>query len=162
MTSALGTVGLFILAATTIAAVGTARSEAQQSQKDRGQQILSRSCLGCHDSRPVDTSAYDADGWTQVVNAEIKKGAKVEKDDLPILIDYLAKMHGPLPDGPGKEILLNTCTLCHDLSRVRQHRVTAEEWAGTLESMLNEGAPLPEDQFPVILLYLARNFGPLD
>jgi len=94
------------------------------------------------------------------VKAEIEKGAKVSSDDMPVLVAYLAKQHGPLPDGPGKDILLNICTRCHDLQRVRRERTNAEGWLEILESMLNEGAPLSEQDLPVLLRYLARNFGP--
>jgi hypothetical protein len=79
---------------------------------------------------------------------------------VPVLLDFLVTNHGPLPDGAGKRILLTTCTLCHDLQRVRNHHATAEEWESTLESMLNEGAPLGEADFPVLLRYLANNFRP--
>ena len=64
-----------------------------------------------------------------------------------------------MPDGPGKNILLNTCTVCHELGRVRAHTVSREEWEETLGAMLNEGAMLSEQDFPVLLNYLARNFG---
>lgn len=90
----------------------------------------------------------------------IEKGAVVSTDDVPVLIEYLVRRHGPLPDGPGKEILLNICTQCHDLQRVRRQRTTAEGWGETLVAMLNEGAPLSERDFPVLLRYLAKNFGP--
>ena len=59
----------------------------------------------------------------------------------------------------GKEILLNICTMCHDLGRIRLGHRSPEEWEETLISMLNEGAPLSEEQFPVIHAYLSKNFG---
>jgi competence protein ComEA len=93
-----------------------------------------------------------------VIDSMIQKGADVKAADAPVLIDFLVKSHGPLPTGPGKDILLNTCTLCHDLSRVRAHTVSREEWQETLEAMLNEGAMLSDQDFPVLLNYLARNF----
>ena len=102
----------------------------------------------------------DADGWEKRVKAEVAKGANVRPEDTPALIDYLVKLHGPVPDGPGRSILLNTCTLCHDLQRVRRRQATAEGWAETLDTMLNEGAPLSEQDFPVLLRYLEKNFGP--
>jgi competence protein ComEA len=64
-----------------------------------------------------------------------------------------------MPDGPGKDIVLNTCTICHDLSRIKTVRHTKEEWQETLIAMLNEGAPLSDENFPVVLNYLAKNFG---
>ena len=143
-----------MLAAATIAAAGGAQDA------ERGERLLNASCLGCHDLRPIQTQALDAAGWKTTLDAEIARGATLASDEVPVLIDYLVANHGPLPDGAGKRVLLNTCTLCHDLKRVRQHHATAEEWAGTLQAMLNEGAPLSDEDFPVLLRYLAANFRP--
>ena len=77
-----------------------------------------------------------------------------------MLVDYLTRYHGPLPDGPGKEVVLNICTQCHDLQRVRRERRSAEGWAEILQAMLNEGAPLTDQDFATVLRYLARNFRP--
>lgn len=127
-------------------------------QPDKGEQLQNGACLSCHDLRPIQTASYDRDGWAMVVDKEIKRGAMVADADKPALIDYLVGMHGPLPDGPGKAILLNTCTVCHDLGRVRLNTVSREEWEETLMAMLNEGAMLSDEDFPVLLNYLARNF----
>ena len=131
---------------------------AQDTSTDKGEQIQNAACLGCHDLRPIQTAAYDKDGWTMVVSSMIEKGADVKPADVPVLVDFLFKSHGPLPAGPGKDILLNTCTICHDLSRVRAHTVSRDEWEETLLAMLNEGAMLSDQDFPVLLNYLARNF----
>ena len=48
--------------------------------------------------------------------------------------------------------------MCHDLGRIKTARRSAEEWEETLISMLNEGAPLSEEQFPVIHDYLSKHF----
>jgi hypothetical protein len=130
----------------------------QDKAPERGEQILTAACITCHDHRAVDTQALDEAGWTKVVKAEIGKGAKVQGDDVPVLVAYLARFHGPLPDGPGKDVLLNICTQCHDLERVRRTRLSAEGWAEILQTMLNEGAPLTDQDFATVLRYLARNF----
>jgi hypothetical protein len=83
----------------------------------------------------------------------------VSKTDEPVLVEYLAQHHAPVPEGKGKGILLNICTMCHDLGRIRLGHRSPEEWEETLVSMLNEGAPLSEEQFPVIHAYLSKNFG---
>jgi cytochrome c5 len=137
---------------------GVALQDAAQPEK--GEQIMNASCRTCHDLRPIDTQAMDEEGWTKRVRMDIEKGAKVDKADVPVLVDYLVRAHGPLPDGPGKEILLNTCTQCHDLMRIRRQGRSPEGWLEILDAMLNEGAPLPEKDLPVILRYLARNFRP--
>jgi cytochrome c5 len=139
-----------------IATFGVVR--AQDTSPDKGEQIQNAACLSCHDLRPIQTAAYDKAGWTMAIDSMIQKGAEVNAADKPVLIDFLVKSHGPLPQGAGKDILLNTCTLCHDLGRVRAHTVSREEWEETLLTMLNEGAMLSDQDFPVLLNYLARNF----
>jgi len=136
----------------------TAIVAAQDTKEDKGEALQNSACLSCHDIRPIQTAAYDRAGWTNVIDSMVQKGADVKDADRPALVDYLFRNHGPLPDGPGKLILLNTCTLCHDLGRVRAHTVSREEWQETLEAMLNEGAMLSDQDFPVLLNYLARNF----
>ena len=137
-----------------------ARAQDTARQPEPGEKILTAACQGCHDSRHVDTQALDEAGWTKVVKAEVERGAEVKSDDVPVLVDYLARYHAPLPDGPGKEVILNICTQCHDLQRVRRTRLDAEGWAEILDTMLNEGAPLTEKDFAAALRYLAKNFRP--
>ena len=129
----------------------------------RAERVMNMSCsvTGCHTVRPIQTAAKDAAGWSQTVDAMIEKGAKFEKpEDKDILIEYLVQQHGPLPEGEGRTILLNTCTICHDLQRVRTRRATPEGWKELLEEMIFEGAPLSDDNIPILLTYLARNFRP--
>jgi len=138
----------------------TAAARQEDPKVERGEQIQNASCTTCHDRRPIDIQALDEAGWMKEIASMIEKGAEVEKDDVPVLVAFLVKNHGPLPDGPGKEIVLNVCTQCHDLQRVRRQRSSAEGWAEVLDTMLNEGAPLSAEDFPVVLRYLARNFRP--
>jgi cytochrome c5 len=151
-------VGLKFLATAGFAAIAILGGAAAQDSSNRGEQVQNAACLGCHDLRPIETASYDKSGWNDVVSSMIAKGAEVKDADKPALVDFLVRNHGPLPDGPGKQILLNTCTLCHDLGRVRAHTVSREEWEETLSAMLNEGAMLSDQDFPVLLNYLARNF----
>lgn len=141
----------------TTAMVFAARGDAQESEP--GERIMNASCQGCHTVRNIQTQAMDAAGWTKTVATMVEKGAKVSKEDIPVLVDYLARSHGPVPDGPGKAILLNICTMCHDLGRIRLGHRSPEEWEETLASMLNEGAPLSDEAFPVIHEYLSKHFG---
>ena len=136
--------------------VATAAALAQELPP--GRELLESRCQECHDLRGVQTSALDADGWTKTINNMIEQGAELEKEEIPVLVKYLVLNHGPVPDGPGKEILLNTCTMCHDLGRIKTARGSGEEWEETLNSMLNEGAPLSEQEFHVIHAYLSKHF----
>jgi cytochrome c5 len=141
-----------------VAVVALGAAGAQDAAPDKGEQIQNGACLSCHDLRPIQTAAYDRAGWSTAIDSMIQKGAEVKPDDKPVLVDFLFRNHGPLPEGPGKAILLNTCTVCHDLGRVRINTVSRDEWEETLNAMLNEGAMLSDQDFPVLLDYLARNF----
>jgi cytochrome c5 len=132
---------------------------AQAGAAERGERLMNASCQDCHAVRLIQVQAKNAEEWAKTVDAEIARGAKVAKDDIPVLVEYLTDHHGPLPNGAGKAIVLNICTMCHDLSRIRRGHRSAEEWEETLNSMLNEGAPLPDDQFPIVHAYLSRHFG---
>ena len=151
-------VGFFValsVAALILAVVAT--SGAQEA--DPGERLMNAACQDCHNVRVIQVQALDADGWTKRVSQEIEKGAKLSKDDVPTLVNYLVRTHGPLPDGPGKEVILNTCTQCHDLYRIKANRRSSEEWEETLNSMLNEGAQLNDEEFARVHQYLSKNFG---
>jgi len=153
-----GRTGFFVSAAfATAAFVCAAAGSAQESEP--GERLMNANCQGCHDLRVLQVQAMDAEGWTKSVTTMVEKGAKVSKEEVPVLVAYLVRQHGPLPEGAGKRIVLNTCTMCHDLGRIRLGRRSPEEWEETLISMLNEGAPLSDDDFPVVHEYLSQNFG---
>jgi cytochrome c5 len=157
MTLTLRRVVMIVLAG--MAASAAARSQ-ETSKPERGEQIVNTACTTCHDTRAVDTQALDEAAWTKEVQAMIEKGAEVKAADLPEVVGYLTRYHGPLPEGPGKEVVLNVCTQCHDLQRVRRERLSAEGWSEILLAMLNEGAPLTDKDFATVLRYLAKNFRP--
>jgi cytochrome c5 len=139
-------------------ACSAAAFSAGQLPVSPGEKILNTACTSCHELRPVETSALDAEGWSKIVDSMVDKGADVKKEDVPVLVKYLVANFGPLPDGPGKAILLNVCTQCHRLDRVRLKGGTRQQWDELLSHMLNEGAPLSDEDYPVLLNYLARNF----
>ena len=64
-----------------------------------------------------------------------------------------------LPDGAGKELVMNVCTQCHDLVRVTSKRRTKEEWSDTVDKMAARGAKASDEEFDTIVTYLAKNFG---
>jgi cytochrome c5 len=124
----------------------------------KAEKIMNTTCISCHDLRPIQTKALDAAAWKGIVDAMIDKGAQVEKSDIPLLTNYLEDNFGPLPEGNGKEVVLQKCTVCHDLKRVRQHLASPEEWADTLGAMENEGLMISDEEYALVLRYLARNF----
>jgi len=103
-----------------------ATSDAQKPPE--GQQLVEKRCQGCHTMRRVETSAKDAKGWQETIQVMIQDGAEVEESEIPVMVQWLTREHGPVPEGAGKQILLNTCTMCHNLQRIRNGRRSPEEW----------------------------------
>lgn len=149
----------FVVAVSLAAAVLFSAATSSAQRPSEGQQLVEKRCQGCHTMRRVDTSAKDANGWRETIQVMIQDGAEVEESEIPVMVQFLAREHGPVPEGPGKQILLNICTQCHNLQRIRNGRRSPEEWEETLLAMLNEGAPVSDEQLPVIHAYLSRHFG---
>lgn len=66
------------------------------------------------------------------------------------------------PDGPGMDILSTKCRTCHMPDRVT--KVTgrpAEGWRTLVTTMINRGAPVTDEELPVLVAYLAKNW-PVD
>ena len=160
MGSMRGKHAMWIFATACSAAIVFGAGQNASMTDTRGEQILNQSCTSCHDLRNIETQALDKDGWIKAVNTMIEKGSTIKAEDIPGFVDYLVRKHGPLPEGTGKKIMLNQCTLCHDLERIRTTSGGRDEWEQTLLSMQNEGATLSDDDFQILLNYLARNFGP--
>jgi len=148
---------LWVAATLTFVTIAAGAVPAQRD--DPGERVMNASCLACHDVRRIQVQAMDAEQWAKTVDTMVEKGAKVSADDVPLLVNYLVQHHGPMPEGRGKAIVLNVCTMCHDLTRIRRGRRSPEAWEETLNAMLNEGAPLSDDAFPIVHAYLSRYFG---
>jgi|SRR5580700_776735 mono/diheme cytochrome c family protein len=59
-----------------------------------------------------------------------------------------------------RSLFLDACTACHTLERVREQRLSKDEWRHVIAGMLSEGVPLTEDEISLLVEYLAENFGP--
>ena len=64
-----------------------------------------------------------------------------------------------LPAGDGKKILEDSCTACHDLEAVKRQRLNKEGWQNMITSMISNGAQVDQKDLPVLVDYLAKNFG---
>ena len=67
-----------------------------------------------------------------------------------------------LPEGPGRALVEDVCTYCHSLNKLRGQRLSRDEWRDLTKGMIFEGAPVTDEEFSLILDYLAKNFGEKD
>jgi cytochrome c553 len=66
---------------------------------------------------------------------------------------------GALPDGRGKDAVVNACSSCHSLDRITALKLSEDGWRNTLRQMIENGASLNPDDMNPILAYLVANFG---
>ena len=62
------------------------------------------------------------------------------------------------PEDKGKELFETTCSGCHDLDLTIGLRQTKDEWTGLVQRMVDRGAYLSKEQFPVLIDYLAKTY----
>jgi competence protein ComEA len=63
-----------------------------------------------------------------------------------------------LPPGDGRDVIVKTCSLCHEVYRAASVRLTQEGWAAVLEDMMRRGARLTDAEFEAALGYLGTHF----
>ena len=55
-----------------------------------GKTILEAKCQSCHSLTPIYNTQQNVDGWTQIVDNMIQRGASLTPDEKTTLINYLA------------------------------------------------------------------------
>jgi mono/diheme cytochrome c family protein len=76
------------------AVVATA-APAKQLPDGPGKEPLERVCSACHGPEMVMGRGLTKDGWTQVVQDMVQRGAQGSEDDFNQIVDYLAKNFPP-------------------------------------------------------------------
>ena len=64
-----------------------------------------------------------------------------------------------LPNGAGKDLVMNVCTVCHEVTRITSKKKSKEEWSDTVDKMAARGAKASDEEFETIVTYLAKYFG---
>src|SRR5437667_10801959 len=73
---------------------------------------------------------------------------------------YATDQDVQLPEGDGKKILQEACTACQRLDGVVKLHLDKDGWEGLVSSMVSNGAQVDTKDFPVLVGYLVKNFGP--
>ena len=71
---------------------------------------------------------------------------------------YAQSSNSSLPDGPGKQTVIEVCGKCHSPSRVTALHQSRRAWQTTVYRMVSMGATGSDDQFNSIVDYLSKNF----
>src|SRR6202163_4381153 len=64
-----------------------------------------------------------------------------------------------IPEGAGKEIVIKVCTACHGIIEFTSQKHSKPEWDEVVDNMAQRGARAYDDEFDMIVTYLAKNFG---
>lgn len=65
-----------------------------------------------------------------------------------------------LPEGQGRNETLRLCSNeCHGIEKVVAERKSKSQWIETMETMRSDGAKGSDEEFKIIVTYLATHFG---
>lgn len=62
------------------------------------------------------------------------------------------------PDGPGKDLLVQRCFVCHDLSVIVSSRGDSQFWQDSITKMVAQGANVQAADIPPLVAYLSTHF----
>ena len=65
-----------------------------------------------------------------------------------------------LPVGPGREIVVTRCVVCHEADLITQQRLTRAGWGRSVDKMVRWGAVVDASEREPMLDYLSARFGP--
>ncbi len=65
-----------------------------------------------------------------------------------------------LPEGPGKQVIENSCTACHGVDVILAQPRSADEWGQVVDRMVGNGASLSDEQYKTVVTYLGANLTP--
>ena len=65
-----------------------------------------------------------------------------------------------LPPGPMRDVVDQACTRCHLATEFTTKHKTADQWAQTVNQMIDKGAVISDNEFDRLVDYLTQNFGP--
>jgi cytochrome c5 len=125
-----------------------------------GRKTVERVCGNCHELDVVTDKRLDRAQWQDIVNEMIGFGAKLSKGQATDVINYLARNFGA--KDRGRELVEDVCTYCHGLEKLNGQELSKEEWRNLIKGMIFEGAPVTDEEFALIVDYLAKHFGKKD
>jgi cytochrome c5 len=120
-----------------------------------GKKTIESACSSCHTLDIVTSKKWGREKWQDVVG---KMDAGLRKDETEAAVAYLTRNFGT--KDRGKELVSEICSFCHGLARLKGQAFTRSEWDNVIKGMVSEGAPVTDEEFSLILDYLAKNFGP--
>jgi cytochrome c5 len=120
-----------------------------------GKKTIESVCTICHSLDIVTSKKYDRAKWQDVVS---KSNVNLTREQTADVVGYLARHFGTKEHG--QQLVEEICSFCHGLAKLKGQEYTRDQWENVTKGMIFEGAPVTEEEFSLILDYLAKNFGP--
>lgn len=117
-------------------------------------------CSACHSLDIITNKRWDRQQWQGSVKVMMEFGARLTKEQASDVVNYLVRNFGVRDRG--KELVEDVCTYCHSLEKLQGQERSRDEWRDLTKGMIFEGAPVTDEEFSLILDYLAKNFGKKD
>jgi mono/diheme cytochrome c family protein len=89
------TLGLYIMIS---GGASAALAQTPSLPEGKGKAIVERACARCHAIGAVTGADHSPEDWGIVVRAMVHDGATLTPNELPVVIDYLAKAFPKKPD----------------------------------------------------------------
>ena len=156
----------------------TIAAGAQSLPEGPGKDLFSRVCAECHGLELATTQKLSKPAWQDILDAMIAKGAAATKGEAEIIVNYLAGNFGAagataptstfaegaklMPGGPGKDVILRECTICHLPDHFVKYRHSNEEWQAIVVRMGTRVKSATRQELDAVQKYLATNFPKLE
>lgn len=136
-----------------------------------GREIVQVACTQCHAPIAFTQMRAGPAAWRSMVYDMVLRGAQIRGTEMDAVVTYLAMNFAPgrevppsrtpvvLPEGEGKVLVEQLCSLCHGLDRAVGTPRDPSEWDAILARMRFLGTPLGDDQLASIRTYLNEHAG---
>jgi hypothetical protein len=125
-----------------------------------GKAMVETACVRCHSLDVVIAQPRSNQGWRDTVNAMIARGAEIKRSDADVLAGYLSRHFGT--EARARGLFEDICSSCHSLERVAKRSLTRQGWSQFIKGMISEGNPVNDEEFGLIVDYLAEHYGDTD
>lgn len=71
---------------------------------------------------------------------------------------FPATGQGILPEGPGRDLVIMSCTQCHGLDYLGEVSLTGAQWENALYDMIARGAIVEKDDLALLRKYLIDSY----
>ena len=100
----------------------------------------------------------DWDDWAVSVDHMVEQGAELTDIEQDAIATYLSTRQEVAERGFA--IVEEECVVCHTLAVIDEARLDWDGWVTAVEHMVEQGAPLDQEQAEAVIEYLATSESP--